>query len=716
MKINFPKEAFLKLWHNKWLFGAIIALVATFLSLFTPVLFENLELKSINFRFGIRGPQDTEQDNIAIVAIDEETFTALNLKWPLPRSLYARVIENLHLAGAKLIVVDIEFSGQQKGTKLQEDIALRNAIGAAGDVVLAAEFIQSTNSHLTNDSQNARIEAPVHLFPKSNKNIRWGLINIDEDSDGFVRRYPLYQRFRGKIALPLSVVAYQAIRRGANGAGVKPDEAGYFVLGAKKIPKIGDNYMFINYRGPAQSFQTFSFSSILDDSRIQLAGDEDTDIFEIYRESAVFKNKVVFIGASSEALQDVKFAPFFNSNGGRRKLPGVEVHANALSTILRGDFLTQQGFTSALFVLLLLAGITMFLTKWLKPFRGLFATLGLILLYVLASIYFFINQLVIIDFVAPIFAIGLTFVGNTVHQILTEQRERVRIKKSWEQYMSKDVIDNMLESGSLPTFGGERRELTVLFSDIRSFTSFSEKHSSNKVVRKLSEYLTEMVDVIFQNGGTLDKFVGDEIMAIYGAPYYYKQHAEKACLTALEMVKRLRAMQKSWSAGGEDYFQIGIGINSGKVILGNLGSSQLFDYTVIGDDVNLGARLEGTNKQYGTTIIISEATYRQVKRKAVVRELDVVRVKGKKKPVKIFELRGMEPVSEIEQDLIIDVYTAGLNYYKELKWYQALKEFKRVLRYFPTDGPTRVYIKRCMDFMETSPPRNWDGVYEFTTK
>ncbi len=716
MKIKFPKEEFLRLWHNKWLFGAVIAAVAAFLSLFAPVLFENLELKSLNFRFGIRGTQETVQDNIVIVAIDEESFTALGDKWPFPRRYYARLIQNLDRAGAKLIVVDIEFSGQLKGDAQIDDIALRNAIATAGDVVLAAEYVSNVDSRLTAGSQNARIEAPVHLFPRSRGNIRWGLINVDEDSDGFIRRYPLYQNFRDKVALPLSVVAYQAVRRGANGTGVKTDENGFFVLGAKRVPKIGENYMYINYRGPAQSFQTYSFSAVLDDKNFTLAADEDTDIFDIYLESGVFKDKIVFVGAAAEALQDVKFTPFFNSEGRRRKLPGVEVHANALSTLLRGDFLKQQGFASGFLVVLLLAGVTMVLTKWLKPFRGLFAALGLILLYVLATIYFFINQLLILDFVAPIFAIGLTFVGNTVHQILTEQRERVRIKKSWEQYMSKDVIDNMLGSGRLPTFGGERRELTVLFSDIRSFTTFSEKHSSHKVVKKLHEYLTEMVDVIFQNGGTLDKFVGDEIMAIYGAPYYYKNHAEKACLTALEMVKRLRYLQRTWSANGEDYFQIGIGINSGKVILGNLGSSQLFDYTVIGDDVNLGARLEGANKQYGTTIIISEATYRQVRKKAVVRELDRVRVKGKNKPVRIYELRGMEPVAQIEQDLIIDAYTAGLNYYKELKWYQALKEFKRVLRYFPTDGPTRVYIKRCVDFMEKSPPRNWDGVFEFTTK
>ncbi len=225
-----------------------------------------------------------------------------------------------------------------------------------------------------------------------------------------------------------------------------------------------------------------------------------------------------------------------------------------------------------------------------------------------------------------------------------------------------------------------------------------------------------MVDVIFKYAGTLDKFVGDEIMAVYGAPHPYRNHAENACLTAVEMVARLRRLQRKWSARKQAFFQIGIGINTGKVIIGNLGSQQLFDYTVIGDDVNLGARLEGANKQYGTTIIISEATYKAVRKRAIVRELDMVRVKGKNRPVRIYELRGMRSLPRIERELIIDVYTQGLNYYKELKWYQALTQFKRVLRYFPTDGPSRVYIKRCLDFIENPPPENWDGVYEFTTK
>lgn len=704
------REKLTRLWHNKWAFGGVIAFFSAVLALILATQFENLEFHSYDLRFAIRGQQPTEQDNIVIVGIDDQTFSSLRTRWPFPRALYARAIRNLSAAGARLIIVDVEFTEPSRRDP-QQDIILAAAIRRAGNVLLSGKLVIEVTR---NDIQNSYILPPIRLLLEAGA--QWGLVNVDEDGDGFIRRYLLFQMHNNRAYLPLALQAYKMLYLGSNGSSnIRIDADGMFVLGAKRIPKVDFNSMLVNFRGPAKSFKTYSLASVVDDATLDL-GEEDTDIFEIHRFEGTFKDKIVFIGATAEELQDNKLAPFFSYQGRQRKLPGVELHANALSTVMRSDFIRRQGFLSAILAVFILATITMFVTKWLKPFRGMFAVAGIVLLYIVVALYFFLNERIWVEITAPTFAIILSFVGNVVHQTLTEQRERIRIKKSWEQYMSKDVIDNMLESGHLPEFGGERRELSILFSDIRGFTTFTEKHTSHEVVSKLNEYLTEMVDAIFQHRGTLDKFVGDEIMAVYGAPHYYREHAEKACLTALEMVGRLRMLQRKWSANHEDYFQIGIGINSGKVILGNLGSSQLFDYTVIGDDVNLGARLEGANKQYGTTIIISEFTYRLVRKTARVRELDIVRVKGKSKPVKIFELRGMEPLTPIEQELVIDVYTDALNYYKELKWYQALKEFKRVLRYFPTDGPTRVYIKRCLDFIESPPEETWDGVYDFTTK
>ncbi|MFQ5823082.1 MAG: CHASE2 domain-containing protein [bacterium] len=701
-----------KLWHLKWLFGAFIALFSAILALILSNLsqFESFELKTYDARFSLRGQMDTQEDNILVVAIDDQSFVGLRKKWPFPRSLFAKAILNLFEAGAKLIILDIEFTEPDQDRR--QDLVLAGAIKRAGNVILSGKLVTEFAS---NGIVNTYPLPPISILLDAGA--AWGFINIDEDPDGFIRRYLLFQKRPDTIYYPLSIQAFlnlQSSKRARKKVIIEND--GYFLLGNRRVPKKDFNSMLVNFRGPAKSYTTYSFSSILDDADFDLYGDEDTDIFELHKLEETFKDKIVFIGASTEELQDTKFTPFFKYKGKQRKLPGVELHANALSTLLRGDFIVPQKSIMVVLMVFVLSLLTMVITKWLKPFRGMFAVMGIILAYIIWGFYSFIHNLVWVQITAPATAIILSYVGNVVHQALTEQRERIRIKKTWQHFMAKSVIDNMLDSGEMPTFGGERRELTVLFSDIRSFTSFTEQHSSQVVVHSLNEYLSDMVDVIFENEGTLDKFVGDEIMAIYGAPHYYKNHAEKACITALEMVGRLRNLQKKWSQNNQNFFQIGIGINSGKMIVGNLGSSQLFDYTVIGDEVNLGARLEGANKQYGTTIIISEFTYKAVKRKAIVRELDLVRVKGKKKPVRIYELRGMGAIPSIEQDLIVDVYTQALKYYKERRWYQALTEFKRIFRYFPTDGPSRVYVKRCLDFIEQPPPESWDGVYEFTTK
>jgi len=709
MKIS--SRQFKKYWSNRWILGTAIAFFTAIFSMFFANLsqFENLELTTYDARFKLRGEINTEKDNIKIVAIDDQSFVGLNRGWPLSRNLFARAILNLAEAGAKLIILDIEFA-EPDYSNSRADTALAAAIMRAGNVIVSGKLAAEYTS---NDIYNSYLVPPIRLLLVAGA--KWGLINVIEDADGFIRRYLLFEKREDKVYYPLGIQAFLHLRSRSNKKVIIEND-GYFVAGNRRVPKKDFNSMLINYRGPAKSFPTYSFSSILDDVEFDLYGDEDTDIFEIHKLEGTFNNKIVFIGASAEVLQDNKLTPFFEYKGIKRKMPGVEMHANALSTLLRGDFIVPQSAFLRVLLVFMLSFATMFITKWLKPFRGMFAIIGVLLAYVIWSFYAFIHTLVWVQITAPITAIILSYFGNVVHQTLTEQRERIRIKKTWQHFMAKNVIDNMLESGEMPTFGGERRQLTVLFSDIRGFTTYTEHHASQQVVHRLNEYLSSMVEIIFNNAGTLDKFVGDEIMALYGVPHPNKNHAEKACITALQMVNRLRALQNKWSQNNEEYFQIGIGINSGKMIVGNLGSSQLFDYTVIGDEVNLGARLEGANKQYGTTIIISEFTYKAVRKTAIVRELDLVRVKGKQKSVRIYELRGIGSIPSIEKDLIIDIYHQGLQCYKERKWYQALIEYKRILEYFPTDGPTRVYIKRCLEFIENPPPENWDGVYEFTTK
>jgi adenylate cyclase len=422
------------------------------------------------------------------------------------------------------------------------------------------------------------------------------------------------------------------------------------------------------------------------------------------------------IGATSEELQDNKFTPFFYYNSMKRKIPGVEMHANALNTILNNDFINRLNSVIQFFIALVLAAIAMIIARHLKPYIGLASCVMIFSMYAVCCHLLFTTFNILVSFFVPILCFIISYGVNTVHQVLNEQQQKGFYRKTFQQYISKNVVDTMLSSGKLPKFGGERKALTVLFSDIRSFTTFSEKHTAEMVVDQLSEYLSAMVDVIFRHQGTLDKFVGDEIMAVFGAPYYYENHAERACRTALDMVAELKKLQHKWIHDQKDIFHIGIGINTGKVIVGNLGSVQLFDYTVIGDEVNLGARLEGANKNYSTTIIISETTYNQVKKNAVVRELDYVCVKGKTKPVRIYELLGMYDFPLNSEQVISENFSLALDEFKKRRWYIALKKFRDILRDYPDDGPSKLYTQRCLDFIKNPPPDDWNGVFEFKTK
>lgn len=688
----------------------IIAAIIFTLLFQTLGLFELLEYQSFDLRFRLRGPKIVTDSGIVLVTIDDQSFLSLKHKWPFPRSYFARAIQNLADAGAALIIIDIEFT-EPSNINPYDDQNLTQVIRHFPLVILAGKLVTEYGSYQT---VNRYAMKPLPDFIAAGA--QWAYANVNLDADGFIRRYNLFQDVHGKKYFPLVIEALQYLQK-LSPDDIIADNNGRFIVGKLVIPRYQNDTMLINYAGPANHFPTYSFANILDDQQFTLPDpDEDTDIFDTWKESGMFKNKIVFIGASAEELQDNKFTPFFAFAGIKQKMPGVEMHANALHTILKQDFIEPASSWVVFLIIIISTGIAFILSEKLRPVSGLIVGIGVAIGYFMLCYLLFARMNIWVPLVYPVSNFSLCYVVTIVHKILVEQQEKGRYRKTFQQYVARSVVDSMLNAGELPKFGGEHRTLTVLFSDIRSFTTYSEKYPPETVVQRLSEYLTAMVDVIFKNSGTLDKFVGDEIMAIYGAPYYFADHAQRACETALDMVAVLRKLQKNWSEKELEYFQIGIGINTGKVIVGNLGSIQLFDYTVIGDEVNLGARLEGANKHYSTTIIISEATYYEVKNKAIARELDNVRVKGKKRPVKIYELRGMHALPTIEKDLIIDVYTYGLELFKQRKWNRALQEFRRVLRYFPSDGPSRVYTLRCLEFIQTAPPDNWDGVFEFAVK
>jgi adenylate cyclase len=319
------------------------------------------------------------------------------------------------------------------------------------------------------------------------------------------------------------------------------------------------------------------------------------------------------------------------------------------------------------------------------------------------------------NMIYPVLTMVFIYLGITVYRYITEEREKKKIRGAFQYYLTASVVNEILKDPNKLKLGGDKKNLSVMFSDIRGFTSISEKLSPENLVQLLNKYLTAMTNIVFKYDGLLDKYIGDAVMAVFGAPLDQPDHARRACLTAIEMMTELRRLQIKWKAEGWPEIDIGIGINTGDMVVGNMGSEMRFDYTVMGDSVNLASRLEGTNKEYGTNIIISEFTYEVIKEDFFCRELDAVRVKGKKLPVRIFELLG-EAKDKAQWQEFAAIFQHALELYRGGKWDEAIAAFNRVLGLKPDDFPSRLYIERCESLKETPPEGEWDGVFTMTRK
>jgi len=313
-----------------------------------------------------------------------------------------------------------------------------------------------------------------------------------------------------------------------------------------------------------------------------------------------------------------------------------------------------------------------------------------------------------------------TLVGSyasiTSFRVIHEEREKRKIRKTFSQYLSPGVIE-LIEKDPQKYIrpGGEVKNLTVMFSDIRDFTTLSEGLTPDDLVHLLNQYLSAMTDILFRNLGTLDKYIGDAIMAFWGSPYPQQDHAYRACCCALEMIAGLEELNRKWTEQGGRQIAIGIGLNTGPVNVGNMGSDKRLAWTVMGDNVNLASRLEGLTKQYRSRLIISESTYHQVASQFVAREVDRIRVKGKKQPVVIYEL--LAPIAERQAyTTLLTQFNAALEVYRTQNWREAAGKFGELLAVYPNDGPTQVLLQRCLEFMEEAPDHDWDGVYVMKSK
>ena len=434
-----------------------------------------------------------------------------------------------------------------------------------------------------------------------------------------------------------------------------------------------------------------------------------------------FVGKKLYYGLTATGTHDLNPMPF------NPRYPMVGLHANALNTILNDDLIIEVEKAYVIVILLLLGCALAFLVPSLSPSQGGIAIFALILGYCYLCFWLFSNHNIWLELFGPVFTLLIGYLGITVYNYIQEEKNKQFLKESFGTYVSPELIDQMYESGEEPSLGGEEGYHTAFFTDIQSFSAFSEKLSASELVALLNQYLTDMTDVLLENNGTLDKYIGDAIVAFYGAPIEIDDHEYWACKTAIQMQDNLDLLRKEWQADGDRWPEIvhnmqnRIGISTGQMVTGNMGSEARMNYTMMGDNVNTAARLESSAKQYGVYIQIADSTYQAVKEKMVFRDLDLVRVVGKNEPVKVWELISeVGKESEVYKKLL-PAYHEALTLYKNQEWDKAIEAFKasdELEEMFKgrKTNPSRIYIPRCEHFQSNPPGDDWDGVWTLTCK
>ena len=555
-------------------------------------------------------------------------------------------------------------------TGAESDQALVDAVQQAGNVILAAEASSEPTVAANPDAQPSLDRLPslavrwpvtgfaerrpilVPPFPALARAARAiGHARVAYDVDGPQRRYVPFVAV-GDHVVPSLPVAAALSATGVAEARVTASRT-TLTLGDTRVPWI--EQVVPDYYGPAQTvwrplvpfrgptmradntstFTSYSFQDLFLAEQQLLAGETP------HLDPAVFRDQIVVVGLTAEGLRDLFTTPF-----GEGRMPGAEVHANVIDGLLNGRAIAPathaQSAAMAMGPALAVAAVGALAAPWVTALAALAAAAGVVWYATRA-----LGLGMWLPLVVPVLAVLLTFLSDLAWMYFVEGREKRRVKRLFSRYVSKDVYQQLLASPTEAVLGGQRREMTVLFSDMRGFTTLSESGEAEDLVRQLNQYFTRMVDVVFAHRGTIDKFVGDMVMALYGAPLDDADHADHAVQTALAMVRELRQLNRLWAVEGRTELDIGIGINTGEMIAGNIGSDTIMSYTVIGDNVNLGARLESLNKDFGTRILISEATRQQLKGSYDIRPLGDVTVKGKTRAVQVFEVRtaGQSEVS-----------------------------------------------------------------------
>jgi len=746
---------------------------------------KRFEYSTLDTRFRYRPARYTPPDpRIVVVSIDQRSQEVLG-KWPFSRKYFGEMLDELRQDGARVVSFDVTFdkpdqtvapiralwgqieqdkkAGKPPDPRMEAHVAelakefdadaqFAAALRRFGPVVLGnfylqadeiqgiddatlnkyAEMVQwySLNRNAINPTSGkgdfaallnsyqfegtlftATIANIPELAPPDNdEKTAIGFFNISSDADGVLRRGLLVVPF-GRSNNPDDIDLYgslevQTIRLYL---GLKSEQVtvNYGPAGVATV-QFGDKLtvkpdwlgrVLINYRGPRETYPYVSIA----------------DVVQGKFKPGTFRDKIVLVGASATGIGDLRTPPY-----GGIDYPGLEVHANVIDNMLNNGFLIRGPHQEVFdLCLIFLFGIPLGIAMALVSPRWMWFGLALLLPFGYLNYVSFLRGYWL-NFTLPAATLTANVMLVSLYRALVEEKEKRKVRTVFGQYLSPEVIRRRLLDPELVK--PRKTEITVMFSDIRGFTTISEKLDAQELALFLNAYLSDMTEIVFETQGTLDKYIGDAVMAFWGAPYEEPDHAINACNAALGMMKRVHELQKQWEAEGKPRLDIGIGLNSGAASVGDMGSELRYAYTALGDSVNLSSRLEGLNKEYGTHILVNESTYAAVKDAGFLfRELDIIRVKGKVQPVVIYELMGKTGELEKEAGYAelqekLREFTAARELYAHRKWDEAQKAFEEILKKWPEDGPSRMYWKRCQEYLFDEPPVGWDGVFTMTHK
>jgi adenylate cyclase len=636
------------------------------------------EAKTWDWRVRLLAKNGKATHEICLILLDQNSLdwgkNENSWSWPWPREIYSVIINFCKRSHVKSLAVDVLFT-EPSAYGVEDDVKLGSAMSDFGKIA-GAVFIgqDKTTFPIPEVANNARLLCNVRLLP---------------DSDGVYRRIPLSEVFKENAVPSLGIGAYLAAlppHQDIQAALKKIDET---------VPKDAGKNAILRYRG---THTAYSAAAIIQSELRILAGETPVISPEL------LKDKYVFLGFSAPGLYDLRPSPISGV------FPGVEIHATLLDNFLSQDFIHQMPRQIVVFLILLMALVGSASMSALKsPVSIVMGSLLNLSLPILFALWCYVKGWWMPIVVCEISS-GTAMLLCLAVSYATEGRQKRFIKQAFRQYMSHEVVEQLIEHPDMLKLGGQRKMLSIFFSDIQGFTSISEKLEPEELTAFLNDYLTAMTDIIMEEGGTVDKYEGDAIIAFWNAPLDLPEHAIRCTTAALRCQEKLKAMRPVFYERIRQNTYMRIGVNTGYAVVGNFGSQTKFDYTMIGDSVNLAARLEGVNKQFGTYTMISEFTKEQLKDAVAVREIAKVAVVGRREPVKIYEPMAHKEYQANRE--IFETFAKGLNLFYAGDFDKAESVFSSIADRDPAAGAYRI---KSME-MKHAKPEHWQGVWVMSSK